>query len=146
VGFIGHQKFRFKKHLECGEKLKAAEILLLPKSEYKSLKKGKEIYFGDSKYDLLEVKDNGTHWQVLAINDKLEKLMEEGLVRDNSEKKTKGKTTMKLTYPDWISSILALNNIISYSSLVPLAEVICAEQCGFGIALFRPPRVSQFIY
>jgi hypothetical protein len=35
-----------------------------------------------------------------------------------------------------------VNNITSYNRLMPLAEVVCHEQSGFGIAPFRPPRLS----
>jgi len=116
----------------------AAESLSIPKARISDIKNGEEIYYHNSKFDILEVTDKGDHWEVLAINDKVEKLLEQDGENRNGNNDSK-RQKVKSVSMDWAhDSMFTANATTDYFQIIELnfdADI----RSGFQDELLRPP-------
>lgn len=146
VGLITLHKKSIHAKLEKKWKWDAAEILVLPKSQFPDLKKGNEIYFNYDKFDLLEVSDNGDFWKVTAINDKLEKQLEKGLHQDEKTNKRSGKSSLKVVMSDWF--LVQKIKLPDARGFGEIGSVFMRSDLASGYAaeLLQPPERIGFRY
>lgn len=116
----------------------AAEELNLLASEYPGLKKGDEIYLGEKKYDIKEVNRDGDRLHVKAIDDILEKQLENAMNHQGPGKH--GKQQQKNPSPDWISLLF---NIITIPDPVLIHRDYFKLQLHIPVECnpFQPPEV-----
>ncbi len=142
---IANQKIKFEKirhNKECF--ILAAESLLIPKSRISEIKNGEEIYYHNSKFDILEVTDKGDHWEVLAINDKVEKQLEEdGENRNGNDDSQRQKS--KSVSMDWMHDFtFTLNTNPDYFQIIEI-NFDSDIRSGFQDELLRPPGARDQI-